>query len=461
MLKAVASSSADALGITSLTGDVTATGPGAAAATLASSISGAKAFTTSMVVGGATAQFVSGGTGSIAPFSIPAIFSTTGTIAAYSTTAEHMLSNNWTEQNVLSIWSQHDSGYSAINFLSSGKGAEFAAFGYGNHTTGSNVFSRRAFIEAAGYGLGGGVVTFTNGSANIAVASNNFEVGQAVVFTVSGGTLPTNFTANGVVYVIATSLSSTNFQVANTPGGSAVVAGSAGSGTPSVGTAPASFVIVQTGVMGGVSGSYVRALFRNDGNVYLGGVDANDTPAVIIPRTGGIALADTNTRMRLFNANLLFESYTTASSGFAFANNSGSNTVFMFPTANGTWQFGGPNAGTTVAQTFAMQNGSGNNAVGANFTVVGSLATGNVNSGDIIFQTGGAVGASGNTLATAGTALTIKGVTGAVTIASGKSLVLGNAATTGLTAGVLAALTNATIVITDSTGQAYRIPCII
>ncbi len=35
MLKAVAASSADALGITSLTGDITATGPGAAAATIA------------------------------------------------------------------------------------------------------------------------------------------------------------------------------------------------------------------------------------------------------------------------------------------------------------------------------------------------------------------------------------------------------------------------------------------
>jgi hypothetical protein len=46
-------------------------------------------------------------------------------------------------------------------------------------------------------------------------------------------------------------------------------------------------------------------------------------------------------------------------------------------------------------------------------------------------------------------------------IASGKTLTLGNAATTGLVAGALAATTNASIVITDSTGQAYRIPCII
>lgn len=63
------------------------------------------------------------------------------------------------------------------------------------------------------------------------------------------------------------------------------------------------------------------------------------------------------------------------------------------------------------------------------------------------------------------TSITVSGATigasGNITVASGQALKLGNAATTGLTAGVLAALTNATIVITDSTGQAYRIPCII
>lgn len=49
----------------------------------------------------------------------------------------------------------------------------------------------------------------------------------------------------------------------------------------------------------------------------------------------------------------------------------------------------------------------------------------------------------------------------AFTLSSGLELKLGNAATTGLTAGVLAATTNATVTITDSTGQVYRIPCII
>ena len=60
---------------------------------------------------------------------------------------------------------------------------------------------------------------------------------------------------------------------------------------------------------------------------------------------------------------------------------------------------------------------------------------------------------------TSGTSLHL--FTGNVKVSSGSTLTLGNAATTGLSAGVLAASTNASIVLTDSTGQAYRIPCII
>lgn len=49
----------------------------------------------------------------------------------------------------------------------------------------------------------------------------------------------------------------------------------------------------------------------------------------------------------------------------------------------------------------------------------------------------------------------------AITLTSGIALQLGNAATTGLTPGVLAATTNASIVIKDSSGTSYRVPCIV
>lgn len=69
--------------------------------------------------------------------------------------------------------------------------------------------------------------------------------------------------------------------------------------------------------------------------------------------------------------------------------------------------------------------------------------------------------ASGNISFIAGGAEIARVVSGGLTVISGKALTLGNAATTGLAAGVLAAITNASIVVTDSTGQAYRIPCTI
>ena len=132
---------------------------------------------------------------------------------------------------------------------------------------------------------------------------------------------------------------------------------------------------------------------------------------------------------------------------------------FSSPAAN-TIQIGQVDANPAVAQTLRVQSATGSNIAGQNWTQIGSLSTGSGTSGDIIFQTGG-TGAGAAVQNTATTALTIKGATQAVIIASGKTFQIGNAATTGLTAGVLAATTNASIVITDSTGQAYRIPCII
>lgn len=128
----------------------------------------------------------------------------------------------------------------------------------------------------------------------------------------------------------------------------------------------------------------------------------------------------------------------------------------------GSLQLGAADAAVAVAQTLRSQSVVAGTAAanGANWTLIGSLPTGTGTSGDIIFQTGVKTG-SGTTQGTATTALTIKGESQTVLIASGKSLQIGNSATTGLTPGVLANLTNATIVIVDALGQAYRIPCVI
>lgn len=144
--------------------------------------------------------------------------------------------------------------------------------------------------------------------------------------------------------------------------------------------------------------------------------------------------------------------------GIGFRN---ANTFIVSPAAAQT-QHGSLDAASPVAQTVSFQSVVAGNAntAGANATIQGSLSNGSGAGGDLIFKTTASVAGSGTQNAAA-TSLTLKGGTQAVVVGSGNTFQIGNAATTGLTAGVLAATTNASIVITDSTGQAYRIPCII
>lgn len=78
---------------------------------------------------------------------------------------------------------------------------------------------------------GAGNLTFTNSSAVIS-ATNGYVAGDMVVLSVSGGTLPTNFATNTVYFVLPTGLNNAQFELSATIGGAAIVAGSAGSGTP-------------------------------------------------------------------------------------------------------------------------------------------------------------------------------------------------------------------------------------
>jgi len=119
----------------------------------------------------------------------------------------------------------------------------------------------------------------------------------------------------------------------------------------------------------------------------------------------------------------------------------------------------GTRSATPIAQTLQACPGIGTNIAGADFSIVASNGTGTGGSGSLLFKTAPVAG-SGSTINTLATRLTIDN-TGAVIVASGGNFQLGNTATTGLVAGALAALTTASVVIYDSTGQAYRIPCII
>lgn len=135
---------------------------------------------------------------------------------------------------------------------------------------------------------------------------------------------------------------------------------------------------------------------------------------------------------------------------------------FTAETNSGFYRAGAGNFGVVVLGTArALFTASGITTMGRNYiNEWGDAALpGRTWDGDP--DTGIANGGGNIQIFAAGGAEIFRHNTTGIVIASGKTLQLGNAATTGLTAGVLAALTNSSIVLTDSNGQAYRIPCII
>jgi hypothetical protein len=129
--------------------------------------------------------------------------------------------------------------------------------------------------------------------------------------------------------------------------------------------------------------------------------------------------------------------------------------VFLYRKAAAVMQMGLDAAGVTNQMLTAASRIT-SDGVGANLTIAGGNGRGGA---------GGSLILSYYTTAGAGTAGTLTtGATldtaGKFAIASGGIFQLGNAATTGLVAGALAALTTASIVIYDSTGTAYRVPCV-
>lgn len=98
--------------------------------------------------------------------------------------------------------------------------------------------SRVTYAALFGQLVYSSTVTFTNSSAVIGWSGNTLSAGDKIKFFNSGGALPTNFAAGthgyntGTEYcVLSTGLSSSQFEVAASCGGTAITAGSAGSGT--------------------------------------------------------------------------------------------------------------------------------------------------------------------------------------------------------------------------------------
>lgn len=226
------------------------------------------------------------------------------------------------------------------------------------------------------------------------------------------------------------------------------------------------------------------------GTLFTGGSGTTTFPQIFVQPTGTTAATAWSTGGTIFGANAVsgfsgnFLDFRAGGAGSVFSVNQNGGTVqssssqiggaavyswtargIISSPAAGAIQLGIADTDTNaaiVAQTIRSQGalaGGTADQAGKNLTVIVSPGKGTGAGGSFIVQTSPA-GSTGTAVNAPVTALTIDS-TGKTTIASGKIFQIGNAATTGLAAGVLAATTNATIVITDSTGQNYRIPCIV
>lgn len=437
----------------------------------------------SSLAGTANQITASASTGAVT-LSVPSDFRLPGTINLLTltqpaTAATLTLANNktFTVSNTLTL-----AGTDSTTLTFPTTSATIARTDAGQTFTGSQVVSSGSFglsgaISSAAWTTAGiryanvaATLTDTTSFGTVAAAytdvfgGNTIAASSAVTFTkyatfkVTAPTAGTNVTFTNSFAIDADSLNVGTSGVFKVSTAGVLTTTGAQLTTPTLGVAVATSLALGGATIGtdalGVTGSAT-----------IGGTVIGSTGKITLPSTIGLAFSNNAGLFYVAGTGILSVADSTNSSyqkfnalGFGF---SGSQAQFTSPTTASIQQ-GALDAAVAVAQTLRVQSVVAGTAAanGANWTLIGSLPTGTGTSGDIIFQTGVKTG-SGTTQGTATTALTIKGETQAVTIASGKSLVLGNAATTGLAAGVLAATTNATVVITDSAGQAYRIPCII
>jgi hypothetical protein len=98
-------------------------------------------------------------------------------------------------------------------------------------------YSRATYANLFNYLVKSGTATFANGSTSIGMTAHGRSVNDPIKLFTSG-TLPTNFTAGthglvtaGTVYYVKSVIDANTVTLSATPGGAAISAGSAGSGT--------------------------------------------------------------------------------------------------------------------------------------------------------------------------------------------------------------------------------------
>jgi hypothetical protein len=134
-----------------------------------------------------------------------------------------------------------------INGTTAANAGAVTLAGFSGKSPGGATFATTPTVSAAS-------VSYTNGSANIGWTANGLSLGS-VVFLATTGALPTNFSTATLYYVVTTGTN--QIQVSATPGGAAIVAGSAGSGTQTA-YVPSIFDLVVLGIDGPVYSQWVQ-----------------------------------------------------------------------------------------------------------------------------------------------------------------------------------------------------------
>jgi hypothetical protein len=128
-----------------------------------------------------------------------------------------------------------------INGTTASNAGAVTLAGFSGKSPGGATFATTATVSAAS-------VSYTNGSANIGWTANGLSLGS-VVFLATTGALPTNFSTSTHYYVVTTGTNT--IQVSATPGGAAITAGSAGSGTQTA-YVPSIYDLIVLGIDGPV-----------------------------------------------------------------------------------------------------------------------------------------------------------------------------------------------------------------
>jgi hypothetical protein len=147
----------------------------------------------------------------------------------------------------VTVTTSQNGGLRVINGTTAANAGAVTLSGFSGKSPGGTVFATTPTVSAAS-------VSYTNSSATVNWTANGLSLGS-VVFLATTGALPTGFSTATLYYVVTTGTNT--IQLSATPGGTAITAGSAGSGTQTA-YVPSIFDLVVLAINGPVYAQWIQ-----------------------------------------------------------------------------------------------------------------------------------------------------------------------------------------------------------